>query len=136
MSENNVTLSDLANGAIPTASPVGMPTKKLDKSNIHDVNLNDVALPSEKGKPVEGTGNPMLDAAFLGIDETIDRLSNESTEIYQKGEMERIEKAVNSDTDLDNDDILESTSSNTIRVNKFDDNIITNNNNIFNVFFF
>ena len=130
MSENNVTLSDLANGAIPTASPVGMPTKKLDKSNIHDVNLNDVALPSEKGKPVEGTGNPMLDAAFLGIDETIDRLSNESTEIYQKGEMERIEKAVNSDTDLDNDDILESTSSNTIRVNKFDDNIITNNNTV------
>lgn len=123
MSENNnnVTLSDLSNGAIPTATPVGMP-KKLDKSNLRDVNLSEVVLPSEKDKPVEGTGNPMLDKAFLGLDETIERLSEESTELYTKGEMERIEKAVESDTDnIDDDDILEKTTSNTIRVNKFDD---------------
>lgn len=122
MSENkNVTLSDLANGAVPTATPVGMP-KKLDKSSIREANIAEAVLPSTANAPVEGTGNPMLDKAFEGLDDTIARLSDESTEIYQKGEEQRITEAIESDSiDDSDDDILATSTSNVVHVNKFDD---------------
>lgn len=120
---NNVSLSDLANGATPTAAPVGMPVKpKLDTSNVKPVNLNDVALPGESEKPVEGTGNPMLDQAFLGLDKTIDRLADESAALIEKGNAERIEQAIdNADGDIDDDDEVNTVHSTTLKVAKFDD---------------
>lgn len=125
MSENNnnVTLSELANGAIPVATPVGMPVKpKLNTNNVVDANLSDAVLPSEKNKPVEGFGNPMIDKAFEGLDSTIERLNNESYDLYQKGREERIQESIENDNSIDNDDdILDSNMSNTIRVNSFDD---------------
>ena len=46
--ENNVSLSDLANGAIPTATPVGMPVKpKLNTANVREANMSEVVRPSE-----------------------------------------------------------------------------------------
>lgn len=121
MSENkNVTLSDLANGAIPTANPVGMP--KLDKNSIREANITEAVLPSTANAPVEGTGNPMLDKAFEGLDDTISRLSDESTEIYQKGEEQRIAEAIETDSvDDSDDDILATSTANVVHVNKFDD---------------
>lgn len=123
---NNVSLSDLANGATPTAAPVGMPVKpKLDTSNVKPVNLNDVALPGESEKPVEGTGNPMLDQAFLGLDKTIDRLADESAALIEKGNAERIEQAIdNADGDIDDDDEVNTVHSTTLKVAKFDDSPI------------
>lgn len=119
---NNVSLSDLANGAVPTAAPVGMPVKpKLDTSNVKSVNLNDVALPGESSKPTEGTGNPMLDQAFLGIDKTIDRLAEESTALIEKGNEERIEQAFkNGDSDIDNDEEVNTVRPATLKVKAFD----------------
>ena len=91
--ENNVSLSDLANGAIPTATPVGMPVKpKLNTANVREANISEVVRPSEP-EVIEGTGNPMLDKAFLGINSTIARLQSETDTTYQKGKEERIEKA-------------------------------------------
>ena len=119
---NNVSLSDLANGAVPTAAPVGMPVKpKLDTSNAKSVNLKDVAPPGESSKPTEGTGNPMLDQAFLGIDKTIDRLADESTALIEKGNEERIEQAFkNGDSDIDNDEEVNTVRPATLKVNSFD----------------
>jgi|GEM_PF-1761278 len=123
MSEN-VTLSELANGAIPTATPVGMPVKpKLDTKNVKEANLAEAVLPGDDGS-VEGmgTGNPMLDAAFEGLDSTIDRLAAESTELIEKGNEERIEQAIeNGDTDIDDDDDVNVIAAQTIKVNTFDD---------------
>lgn len=123
---NNVSLSDLANGAKPTAAPVGMPVKpKLDTSNVKPVNLNEAVLPGESEKPVEGTGNPMLDQAFLGLDKTIDRLADESTALIEKGNAERIEQAIdNADGDIDDDDEVNTVHSTTLKVAKFDDSPI------------
>ena len=119
MSEN-VTLSDLSNGATPVATPVGMPVKpKLDASKVKDVNINEVAIPNEE-KPVEGTGNPMLDKAFLGLDSTIDRLAQESMEIIEQGNEKRIAEAIESDGNIDDDDV-NVVAPTTIKVNKFDD---------------
>ena len=103
--ENNVSLSDLANGAIPTATPVGMPVKpKLNTANVREANISEVVRPSEP-EVIEGTGNPMLDKAFLGINSTIARLQSETDTTYQKGEEERIEKAIDSDDgDIDSID--------------------------------
>ena len=123
MSENtNVSLSDLSNGATPVAAPVGMPEKpKLDTSKVKDVNINEVVVPSEP-QVIEGTGNPMLDKAFLGLDETVSRLAQESSEIIEKGNEERIEAAVSSpDADIDDDDTVNVVAPTTIKVNKFDD---------------
>lgn len=120
--ENNVSLSDLANGAIPTATPVGMPTKpKLNTSNVREANLSEAVLPVEQ-KPVEGTGNPMLDKAFEGIDSTISRLQSETNALYAKGQEERIEKAIDEDdADIDSiDETLTSNSSNTVVVHSFE----------------
>lgn len=120
--ENNVSLSDLANGAIPTATPVGMPAKpKLNTSDVREANLSEAVLPVEQ-KPVEGTGNPMLDKAFEGIDSTISRLQSEANALYAKGQEERIEKAIEEDdTDIDSiDETLTSNSSNTVIVHSFE----------------
>lgn len=89
MSEN-VTLSELANGAVPTATPVGMPVKpKLNTKNVKEANLAEAVLPGDNGSVEgKGTGNPMLDAAFEGLDSTIDRLAAESTELIEKGNEE------------------------------------------------
>ena len=129
MPENNVTLSDLSNGAIPTATPVGMP-KKLDTKNVKEANLAEAVLPGDDGSVVGlGTGNPMLDAAFEGLDSTIDRLANESSELIQKGNEERIERAIEEDGgDIDNDDDVNLVAPATIKVNSFSDEIAINNN--------
>lgn len=123
MSNENVTLSDLSSGAVPTATPVGMPVKpKLDTSSVTEANIKEVAVPNEPNV-VEGTGNPMLDKAFLGIDDAISRLQTETNETYEKGEEQRIEEAISSDnTDIDTiDETLNSTTSNTVLVHKFDE---------------
>ena len=121
--ENNVSLSDLANGAIPTATPVGMPVKpKLNTANVREANISEVVRPSEP-EVIEGTGNPMLDKAFLGLNSTIERLQSETDTTYQKGEEERIEKAIDSDDgDIDSiDDTLSSTTASTVVVHNFDE---------------
>ena len=122
MSENNVTLSDLSNGATPVATPVGMPPKhKLDTKNVKEANLSEAVLPGKDQMPTEGTGNPMLDQAFLGLDSTIDRLANESQALIDKGNEERIERAIETDDgDIDNDDEVNNIQPTTIKVNSFD----------------
>lgn len=115
----NVSLSELANGAVPTAAPVGMPVKpKLNTANVKDVDISEVSVVTEP-KPVEGTGNPMLDKAFEGLDDTISRLQNETDTLYNKGREERIQKAVD-DADIDSVDDTESSPS-AVVVHKFDD---------------
>ena len=122
MSENNVTLSDLSNGAAPVATPVGMPPKhKLDTKNVKEANLSEAVLPGKDQMPTDGTGNPMLDQAFLGLDSTIDRLANESQALIDKGNEERIERAIETDDgDIDNDDEVNNIQPTTIKVNSFD----------------
>ena len=116
----NVSLSELANGAVPTAAPVGMPVKpKLDTSKAKDVSLSEVSIVTEP-KPVEGTGNPMLDKAFEGLDDTINRIQDETNALYNKGQEERIQKSID-DADIDSVD-SESTPS-TVVVHKFDDEV-------------
>ena len=130
MSEN-VTLSELANGAVPTATPVGMPVKpKLNTKNVKEANLAEAVLPGDDGSVEgKGTGNPMLDAAFEGLDSTIDRLAAESTELIEKGNEERIEQAIeNGDADIDDDDDVNVIAAQTIKVNTFDDAQLTYNN--------
>jgi hypothetical protein len=122
MSEN-VTLSELANGAIPTATPVGMPVKpKLNTKNVKEANLAEAVLPGDNGSVEgKGTGNPMLDAAFEGLDSTINRLATESTELIKKGNEERIEQAIeNGDVDDDDVNVI---AAQTIKVNTFDNDV-------------
>lgn len=118
----NVSLSELANGAVPTAAPVGMPVKpKLDTSRAKDVSLSEVSIVTEP-KPVEGTGNPMLDKAFEGLDDTINRIQNETDDLYNKGREERIQKSID-DADIDSvDSELEPSA---VVVHKFDDDTTT-----------
>lgn len=114
----NVSLSELANGAVPTAAPVGMPVKpKLDTSKAKDVSLSEVSVVT-KPKPVEGTGNPMLDKAFEGLDDTINRLQDETDVLYNKGREERIQKSID-DADIDSVDSESEPSA--VVVHKFDD---------------
>ena len=131
MSEN-VTLSDLASGAQPTVAPMnGMPVKpKLDTSKVRDVNPNEVAIPEEV-KPVEGTGNPMLDSAFKGLDETIARQAAESMAIIEKGNEERLAEALETEDDnIDVDEDVNVVAPSVIKVNRFDDEITTTNTNV------
>ena len=133
MSEN-VTLSDLASGAQPTVAPMnGMPVKpKLDTSKVREVNPNEVAIPEEV-KPVEGTGNPMLDSAFKGLDETIARQAAESMAIIEKGNEERLAQALETEDDnIDVDEDVNVVAPSVIKVNKFDDEITTSTNNVVN----
>lgn len=116
----NVSLSELANGAVPTAAPVGMPVKpKLDTSKAKDVSLSEVSIVTEP-KPVEGTGNPMLDKAFEGLDDTINRIQNETDALYNKGREERIQKSID-DADIDSVDSESEPSA--VVVHKFDDDV-------------
>lgn len=121
MSEN-VTLSELANGAIPTATPSNMPRKKLDTSNVKEANIAEAVVQS-KPEPIVGTGNPMLDKAFEGIDGAIARTQSETNETFRKGQEERIEAAIVNDSDIDSDDELTASSSNTVVVHKFEDEV-------------
>lgn len=121
--ENNVSLSELANGAVPTATPVGMPAKpKLDTSAVKDVNIADVSV-VKAPEPVTGTGNPMLDKAFEGLDSTIDRLQSETDETYNKGREERIQAAVDN---ADIDSIDSEVEPSAVVVHKFSDEVPVN----------
>ena len=113
---NNVSLSSLSNGAIPTASPMGMPLPKFNSNEVKDVNKRAVALPPESERPVEGLGNPMIDQAFQNLDSTIDRLQEETNQIYEEGQEQRIEK------ELDEDDEISVKDNNTYKVNTYDNN--------------
>ena len=97
---NNVSLSSLSNGAIPTASPMGMPLPKFKSDEVKDVNKRAVALPPESERPVEGLGNPMIDQAFQNLDSTIDRLQEETNQIYEEGQEQRIEKELDEDDEI------------------------------------
>ena len=130
MSENNnqersVYLSDLSNGAIPTATPVGMPNTnqtplpKFNSDTAKDLNRREAVLPSEDELPVENFGNPVIDNAFANIDNTINRIQAETDSIYQKGLEERVEQAV--DDDNIDDDVIKNNTSNTLVVHNFDD---------------
>lgn len=118
---NTPTLSELANGAIPVATPVGMP--KLNTETVRNVEMREVATPPKSAMPVEGTGNPMLDAAFLNLDKTTERLANESTKLLDEAEQKKIENAMESDN-IDEVDSLETNTSNTYLVHTFDDDAI------------
>lgn len=132
MSENNVSLSDLSNGAKPVAAPSGMPVKhKLDTKNVREANLAEAVLPSKADMPVEGTGNPMLDQALNPevLDAAVNRLANESMELIEKGNEERLTQALeSSDGDIDSDEtnLVQPV---TLKVNNFDDDAIMVNPN-------
>ena len=122
MNENNTpmpTLSDLANGAIPTATPVGMPTQKLNAESAKPADIREaVTEPPKAVQTVEGTGNPMLDKAFLGLDDVITRLGAESSELLNQAEEKKIQEAL--DNEGDNLDALDENTSNTYHVSTFD----------------
>lgn len=98
-----ISLSDLAEGAIPTATAPdnNIPTKlpKLDTKTAKEVDVREVALPKKSEKIQTEMGNPMIDAAFNGLDEAIERTRSESMEIVKKAEDERIEKLIDEDED-------------------------------------
>ena len=85
-----VSLSTLAEGAIPTAAPE-MPTKlpKLDPKTVKDVNVSEVVQPKKSNQVQTEMGNPMIDSALQGLDDAIERTRQESLEIVEKGEEER-----------------------------------------------
>lgn len=124
MSENNkVTLSSLSEGAIPTATPQNqnnIPTKlpKFNSNEVREVDRRVVSQPSERERPVEDTGNPMIDQAFKSVDPTIERLRQESIEEIEKGEQERLDTALNNDDDFDLNSIK---SPSVYKVNTFDE---------------
>ena len=93
-----VSLSTLAEGAIPTAAPE-MPTKlpKLDPKTVKDVNVSEVVQPKKSNQVQTEMGNPMIDSALQGLDDAIERTRQESLEIVEKGEEERIEKLIDED---------------------------------------
>ena len=93
-----VSLSTLAEGAIPTATPE-MPTKlpKLDPKTVKDVNVSEVVQPKKSNQVQTEMGNPMIDSALQGLDDAIERTRQESLEIVEKGEEERIEKLIDED---------------------------------------
>ena len=122
MPNNEVSLSDLANGAAqPTATPVGMPAT-LDPNKVSEVKKSDVAMPGPSSDPVAAytTGNPILDGAMRGLDGTIDRLASDSAALVEKGREERLEKALEAE-DSDDDGVIGENTSNTIHVQSFDE---------------
>ena len=82
-----VSLSTLAEGAIPTATPE-MPTRlpKLDPKTVKDVNVSEVVQPKKSNQVQTEMGNPMIDSALQGLDDAIERTRQESLEIVKKGE--------------------------------------------------
>ena len=120
----DVSLSDLANGAAPTATPVGMPPTTLDPNKVADVDISKVAQPGKADEEIAKytTGNPILDSAFKGLDATTERLANESAALVDQGREERLEEALESDNAADDDiDAIEENTSGTIHVQNFDD---------------
>lgn len=114
MSEEKVTLNDLAEGAVQTATPTGMPVrKKLDASTVKEANLAEAVVQSTP-EPVVGTGNPMLDKAFEGLESAIERTQQETNETYQKGLEERIEASLDTDEEGDIDSIGEEETATTV----------------------
>lgn len=105
-------LSDLSNGATPTATPVGMPTPlpKFKVNQIREANIAEVAQPNESDLPVNSFGNPMIDAAFQNLDNAIARTSQEYKEVYQEGLEQRIDSSIDNDID---DEVITSNTSNT-----------------------
>ena len=93
-----VSLSTLAEGAIPTATPE-MPTKlpKFDPKTVKDVNVSEVVQPKKSNQVQTEMGNPMIDSALQGLDDAIERTRQESLDIVEKGEEERIEKLIDED---------------------------------------
>ena len=93
-----VSLSTLAEGAIPTATPE-MPAKlpKLDPKTVKDVNVSEVVQPKKSNQVQTEMGNPMIDSALQGLDDAIERTRQESLEIVEKVEEERIEKLIDED---------------------------------------
>ena len=93
-----VSLSTLAEGAILTATPE-MPTKlpKLDPKTVKDVNVSEVVQPKKSNQVQTEMGNPMIDSALQGLDDAIERTRQESLDIVEKGEEERIEKLIDED---------------------------------------
>ena len=93
-----VSLSTLAEGAIPTATPE-MPTRlpKLDPKTVKDVNVSEVVQPKKSNQVQTEMGNPMIDSALQGLDDAIERTRQESLEIVKKGEEKRIEKLIDED---------------------------------------
>ena len=102
---NNVSLSDLSNGAIPTAAPsvnhelppgarpISAPLPKLKVNDVKPVDVSKVVRPKDADIPQEGLGQPLVDKAFKSLDEATERLRQESLEVIKKGEEERAEKA-------------------------------------------
>lgn len=115
---NNITLSELAEGAANAAKPTPQQKMrpKLDTSSIKDANLAEAVIQSEPA-PVVGTGNPMLDKAFEGLEEAIVRTQQETNDTYQKGLEQRIEESLDEDDDIDDID-NEAVSNNNIVVHK------------------
>ena len=98
-----ISLSTLAEGAIPTASPE-MPTKlpKLDPKTIKDVNVSEVVQPKKINQVQVEMGNPMIDSALQGLDAAIERTRQDSLKIVEEGEEERIEKLIDEDIPVEN----------------------------------
>lgn len=120
MSEN-VTLSDLANGATPVAAPTGMPTKpKLNTAEAVPLNVAEAVQPYEEEIVVgKSLGNPILDQALSSLDGAIEKHAQEAMATIEKGRQERLESALANDgTDLD---AIEENISNTVHVQSFDD---------------
>lgn len=98
-----ISLSTLAEGAIPTASPE-MPTKlpKLDPKTVKDVNVSEVVQPKKINQVQVEMGNPMIDSALQGLDAAIERTRQDSLKIVEEGEEERIEKLIDEDIPVEN----------------------------------
>ena len=110
---NNVSLSDLSNGAIPTAAPsvnhelppgarpISAPLPKLKVNDVKPVDVSKVVRPKDADIPQEGLGQPLVDKAFKSLDEATERLRQESLDAIKKGEEERAEKEFLEDDDTD-----------------------------------
>lgn len=116
VNNQNVSLNDLAEGAVQKAQPANniplhaMPKFKTDQ--VSDVSVNDLRKsglikPSQKEEPVTGTGNPLVDQAVEGLDSAIDRLNNEFSGYAEQGKEYLIEQqldAEESNINIDSDD--------------------------------
>jgi hypothetical protein len=91
-------LSDLSEGAIPTATPTvsELPTKlpKLNASSVKEANISEVVQPNKSQQVQTQMGNPMIDSAFESLDGAIERTRQEYAEIEKKGEEQRRRKKV------------------------------------------
>lgn len=86
------TLTDLAEGAKPIATPLMPMPARLDPKKVINVDRTKVAKPAKKDQEIMGSGNQMYDAAFEAIPNTIERLRQQSLFLIKKGEEMRIEE--------------------------------------------